>query len=93
MDATLNKLNQLFEIADDFEDNMRFNFISSVLSGAVCISGVFLLHFGLWAGMVACYAGIAGGLANTMLPLVKYQEEIKTSDTEGQRLDFPAHSV
>ena len=63
MDATLNKLNQLFEIADDFEDNMRFNFISSVLSGALCIGGVFLLHFGLWAGMAVCYAGIAGGHA------------------------------
>ena len=93
MDATLSKLNQLFEIADDFEDNMRLNFISSILSGAVCIGGVFLLHFGLWAGMGVCYAGIAGGLANTMSPLVKYQEQIKTNDTEDQPLDLIAHSI
>jgi Cu2+-exporting ATPase len=60
MDGTFNKLKHLFEIADDFEDNMQSHFISSIISGVICIGGA---RSGLWAGMAISYAGIVGGHA------------------------------
>ncbi|WP_054774245.1 hypothetical protein [Methylogaea oryzae] len=81
MDGTLNKLNRLFDIGDDFEHNMKINLASSIVPGVVCIGGVFFAQFGLVAGIVSYYAGMLAGLVNTMHPLLKYQEE---EEEEGQ---------
>lgn len=78
MDGTLNKLNDLFEIALDFEQQMQTNFAFSVVPSLICIGGVFFLHFGLWAGMAVYNISRFIGLANTMSPLMKYEN--KTSD-------------
>lgn len=75
MDGTLNKLNRLFDIGDDFEHNMKINLVSSIAPGVICIGGVLFANFGLIAGIVSYYAGMFGGLANTMHPLLKYQDE------------------
>ncbi len=74
MDGTLNHLNRLFDIAHDFHKNMKVNLVSSIVPGAICISGVYLLNFGMGAGVVTYYTGMVAGLTNTMLPLWKYQE-------------------
>ncbi|CAK0764253.1 Heavy metal translocating P-type ATPase [Gammaproteobacteria bacterium] len=74
MDGTLNHLNNIFDIAHDFQKNMKINFISSVVPGAFCISGVYLLNFGMGAGVITYYIGMTAGLINTMLPLWKHQK-------------------
>ena len=73
MDGTLNSLLKLFQLADEFEDTMQDNFMLSVVPGVINIGGVYLLHFGIAAGMTIFYAGTAVGLANTLWPLVKHQ--------------------
>jgi Cu2+-exporting ATPase len=74
MDGTLNHLCRLFEIADEFEENMQVNLMTSIIPGMICIGGVYFLNFGLLTGAGIYYASMAGGLTNTMLPLWKHQE-------------------
>ena len=85
MDGTLNKLNHLFEIALDFEQQMQTNFAFSVAPSLICIGGVFFLNFGLWAGMAVYNICRFVGLANTMSPLMKYQEQIEMRETVSDR--------
>lgn len=74
MDGTLTPLSYLFEIVDEFESNMRNNFLISVVPGAVNISGVYLLNFGVPTSMGLFYMGTTVGLANAIFPLLKHQE-------------------
>ncbi|MEK8021844.1 MAG: HAD-IC family P-type ATPase [Candidatus Parabeggiatoa sp.] len=74
MDGDLNKLKSLFEIAKAFEANMRTNYLTSMVPGVVCLSGVFLFHMGVVGGLVVSYTGKMVGLTNTMLPLVKHEK-------------------
>ncbi len=75
MDGSLNQLAPLFGVAHDLEKNLQTNVLFSFIPGAICIGGVLFLNFGLVAGMAIYYAGLAGGLTNTMLPLLKYQKD------------------
>ena len=75
MDGTLNHLEQLFELADEFENTMHTNFLSTIVPGVICIGGVYFLHFGIAMGMGLFYVGSAVGLSNTLLPLAKHQDD------------------
>lgn len=75
MDGTLNHIVQLFQLADEFEDTMHTNFITTIVPGVICIGGVYFLHFGIAMGMGIYYLGSAVGLSNTLWPLVKHQDE------------------
>jgi len=63
---------------DEFENTMHTNFLSTIVPGIICIGGVYFLHFGLAAGMVTYYIGSSVGLSNSLLPLVKHQEDSKS---------------
>ena len=75
MDGTLNHLKQLFHLADEFENTMHSNFLTTIIPGVICISGVYFLHFSVAIGMGLYCIGTAVGLSNTLWPLVKHQEE------------------
>jgi len=75
MDGTLNHLEQLFQLASEFEETMHTNFLSTIVPGVICIGGVYFLHFGIAMGMGLYYVGSAVGLSNTLWPLVKHQED------------------
>jgi heavy metal translocating P-type ATPase len=83
MDGTLNHLEQLFQLADEFENTMRANLLSTIVPGVICISGVYLLHFGIAMGMGLYYVGSVVGLSNTLWPLVKHQEDKSNQDLRG----------
>jgi heavy metal translocating P-type ATPase len=74
MDGTLNHLELLFHLADEFENTMHTNFLTTIVPGVICIGGVYFLHFGIAMGMGLYYVGSAVGLSNTLMPLVKHQE-------------------
>ncbi len=74
MDGTLNHLEELFQVADEFENTMHTNFLITIVPGVICIGGVYFLRFGVATGMGLYYVGMAIGLSNTLLPLVKHQE-------------------
>lgn len=69
LDASLNQLGYLFDIATDFETNMQTNLNLSVIPGLICVGGVFFLGFGLVSGMVLYSLGLAAGLLNATSPL------------------------
>jgi Cu2+-exporting ATPase len=73
MDASLNQLAHLFEIAQDFEHNMRGNLITTLVPGIFCIGGVFFLHLGIVSAVMIYNVGLAAGVTNAMLPMVKHQ--------------------
>ncbi len=74
MDGTLNHLELLFHLADEFENTMHTNFLTTIVPGVICIGGVYFLHFGIAMGMGIYYVGSVIGLSNTLIPLVKHQE-------------------
>jgi Cu2+-exporting ATPase len=73
MDGSLNQLDQLFDIAQDFELNMKNNLLISVIPTAVCIGGIVLFHWGVFTAHVLMGSTLFIGIGNTMLPLFKPQ--------------------
>lgn len=74
MDGTLNFLESLFCFADEFEETMDRNLTISMVPGTIIIGGVYLLHFGIAAGMGIFYLGAFAAMGNVLWPLVKHQE-------------------
>ena len=74
MDSTLSHLEQLFHLADKYEDTMKSNLAISIIPGVITIGGVYLLHFGAATGMGLFYFGMIVGLGNVFWPLAKHQD-------------------
>ena len=71
MDKMLNQLPYLFDLAKNFEDNMRKNMAITILPGFICIGGVYLLHFGIMAAIFLYNMSLAVGVVNASLPKIK----------------------
>ena len=71
MDATLNELTGLFDLANAYNANMRANHIASMAPGIAVIGGVFLFHFGVLTSIMFYNAGLITGVANAMSPLLR----------------------
>ena len=71
MDGNLSQLDQLFDIAEQFENNLRRTLMITILPGFISMSGVLFLHFGIITTILLNQIGLAVGMANTMLPFVK----------------------
>ena len=81
LDGSLNTLERLFEIAESLRNNMKYNFITSVVPGIFCIGGVFLFNFGIVSSIILYNLSLATGVGNAMLPMITYksQKNIKKS--------------
>lgn len=86
MDGTLNHLEQLFRFMDEFEDTMSKNLTTSLAPGIISIGGIYFFNFGIPAAMELLYLGCFAGLGNSLLPLVKYQEEAPTQEKQEEEL-------
>ena len=73
MEGDLKKLKALFEISRSFEANMQTSFLTSMVPGVLTLAGVFFLHMGLIGSLLIYYSSKMVGLTNTMLPLVKHE--------------------
>ncbi|MGK5094314.1 heavy metal translocating P-type ATPase [Deltaproteobacteria bacterium TL4] len=71
MDKGLNHLNLLFELADAFNANMNTTFKILLTPAIIGVSGAFLFGFGIASTVILNMTGLAFGLGNTMLPLLK----------------------
>jgi len=71
MDQGLNHLNLLFDLANDFNTNMNTTFGILLVPAVIGISGAFLLGFSIVHTVALNMTGLALGLGNTMLPLLK----------------------
>lgn len=82
MEGNLKKLKSLFEISKFFEANMRTNYLTSIIPGAITLAGVFLFNMGLAGGMLVYFSAKMVGLTNAMLPLVKHENKQAISEIE-----------
>jgi len=82
MDGDLKKLRSIFQISKFFEANMRTNYLTSIIPGAITLVGVFLFNMGLMGSMLIYYSAQILGLTNAMLPLVRHENENKQAITE-----------
>ncbi len=85
MDKSLNKLILLFEIAQACADNMKNSFIISTIPTITSIGGVLFLNLRIISTTVLYFAGLSVGMSNSMLPLIKPQEE-KSITTKSNRV-------
>lgn len=88
MDSTLNQLAKLFDIAEEFDKNLKTSLITTITPGLVCISGAFLLNFGLMASVLLNQVGLTIGMANSVWPLIKHQQENSTLIAQSNNSDF-----
>ncbi len=80
MDGTLRHLTELFTLADEFERTMHANLLTTIVPGAICVSGVYFLHFTLPFGLGLYYLGSAAGLITTIKPVITHQQDSSESD-------------
>ena len=71
MDGTLNQLPELFDIAQEFNVNMRNNLIIATIPTVICLGGVFFLRWGVFSAVILGQTSGFVGIGNTMLPLLK----------------------
>ena len=78
IDETLNQLERLFILADEFEANMQINLITTIVPAVVIIGGVFLGVVGYASGLVLFWAGGISGMLNAMRPLLQAQTKMQS---------------
>ena len=74
MDESLNQLPRAFDIARDFDANMRVSSLATIVPGIVGLTGALFFHFGMVAPIILNNLGLAVGLGNAMRPLWKERE-------------------
>lgn len=81
MDQSLTKLPDLFNLAYDFENNIKNIFYSVSAPGIFCIGGVFFAHFSL-AGVLAFYGvSLISGSTVSMVPALKAHRDKKAKES------------
>jgi Cu2+-exporting ATPase len=74
MDADLRYLTTLLDLAQEFDRTMKAGFWTTIIPGAICIGGVFFLHFGVYAGITLYNMGLLAGLTTAMSPLWRHRQ-------------------
>ncbi len=69
MDRGLARLDDLLNLAHQFDRTMQQGFWTTMVPGIICVGGVFFLHFGIVAAEVLFQAGFFSGLGVAMKPL------------------------
>jgi P-type E1-E2 ATPase len=75
MDESLKQFVDLFDLAQEFDGNMRTSFMCLFIPTLVGIGGVFFMSFGLVHTMILTSVGLSGGMLNAMVPLLKSQRK------------------
>lgn len=81
MDQSLNQLDDLFDLAQKFDTNMKTGFAAAIIPGSVVLGGVFLLHFGLYAAIAIHSVGLLSSLGVAMLPLLNNGRATPTKES------------
>ncbi len=75
MDATLQQLPYLFDLARGFDRNLKTGFTAAMLPGFLIIGGVFFGQMGVLGSLLVYNAGLFTGLGIAMLPLLRHRGE------------------
>jgi Cu2+-exporting ATPase len=75
MDSGLTHLPYLFELAEEFNNNMNTSFAFMVIPAILSVSGAFLLGFGVAQSILLNVAGLSLGIGNAMRPYLSRKIE------------------
>ena len=82
MDGTINKLDQLFDIADELDRNLKTCFMGTIIPALICVGGVWFFHLGILASMMWYYTWLVFGVSNAMYPLIKHQRKMQVTNLQ-----------
>lgn len=71
MDGSLKQLPEVFQLANDYDANVKTNYLISVVPTTVCLGGIVLFHWGVIMGMGITLTTLFVGIGNSLRPLVK----------------------
>ena len=74
MDESLSQLPRLFELAHEFDANLKTSFSAILSCSLLTLGGVCFLNFGLLSTILLKNVGLVIALTNSMLPRLKYQQ-------------------
>jgi len=80
LEGDLRQLLRLFSLTDQLEKNFRNSVLWDVLPNSASIIGAFFFHLGIYGAMAIYTAGLAGGVVNGMLPLLKKEKTAATGE-------------
>ncbi|MBV7329451.1 heavy metal translocating P-type ATPase [Chloroflexi bacterium TSY] len=72
-DESLTQLVCAFELAQQFNQNMRNSYITTFGPGVLCLGGIFFFNLGILSAMITYNASLIAGLSNALLPV--FQQE------------------
>jgi Cu2+-exporting ATPase len=72
MDQSLTHLPTLFDIADEFADNLQRGFVSAIVPGVINIGGILIFHWGLYVSILIAYLALFNNLGIAAWPAIKY---------------------
>ena len=76
MNQNLDQLRDLLDLTSKLELNMNRNIGLAFASGICCISGIYLMHFGIISAIILTSGFQLIGIGNAALPLVRGQEQL-----------------
>lgn len=76
LNGGLNELGELFDIAKEYETNMRNNFWAVVGPCVLCIGGIYFASFGLITTIILKQLGLFTGIASALSPLRAHRNEL-----------------
>jgi len=79
MDRSLNQLDYLLELADKFDNTLRVGLLTTLVPGVICVGGVFLAGFGIYAAEILFQLGFFSGLGVAMRPLLVEGKAVEPS--------------
>ncbi|ETW99004.1 MAG: hypothetical protein ETSY2_41740 [Candidatus Entotheonella gemina] len=74
-DQNLQQVDQLFDLAAGLRANMRNNVVITVISSLLTVGAVYIWHVGVVGSLVIYNLGLASGVTNATLPLLRQQAE------------------
>jgi len=77
MNQNLNQLIQAFDVAQNFEKNMKLNIMSTVIPGVITLYGAFFLGFGVVSSVILNDIGVVIGASNAIWPWLREQSKKK----------------
>jgi Cu2+-exporting ATPase len=77
MDMTLNHLPTLFDLAAQFDTNMKLGFAAAIIPGFFIIGGVFLINLGIVGSLAVYNVSLLTGIGVAMLPLLQQSSRNK----------------
>ncbi len=67
LDGHLERLPDLFRLADDFDRAIKRGVWLSIAPGVLCVGGVYLVHLGIAGALTLYYASLAGSMGNALV--------------------------